>query len=1437
MRTLGICVGASSVQHVEVVGEGPLATVVSWGRTVHEGSPAVTLPQVLAGIDRVGLDRVAVTGRTFCERLSLSTISEPEAVEHALAGQYGAGPFPDLVASAGGETQLLYRVGPDGAVKSVQSGNKCASGTGEFFLQQIRRMDLSVEQACALAQQGTPHRIAGRCSVFCKSDCTHALNKGAAKADVVAGLSLMMAEKIRDLAGEVPCERMLVVGGGSNNRAMVRFLAGFFPKVETVELSAAFEAWGAALWALSHECEEVPEDPQSLVRPAAHSFAVHAPLSGALRRVSFSEGRRARARSGDECVVGLDVGSTTTKAVLMRRADEAVLADTYLRTNGDPVAASRACYRALLDVLAGTAVRIDAVGITGSGRQIAGLHALSDTIVNEIVAHATAAAYYDPEVDTIFEIGGQDAKYTWLSGGVPSDYAMNEACSAGTGSFLEEAAAETLGVPVEQIAELALQSTAPPDFRDECAAFISSDIKLAGQEGVGRNDILAGLVYSICLNYLNRVKGSRPVGRKVFMQGGVCYNRAVPVAMAACMDASIVVPPEPGLMGAFGAALEARRKLGNGEAARGVFDLAELARRDVSREEPFVCAGGAEKCDRKCEIARFRVDGKVYPFGGSCDRYYNLRVHRTVDAARLDFAARRQALLFDTYAPVHEPQHDNGRSVALNRSFMNHSLYPLFGTFFARMGFRVVLGAEPEQRDLSRASASFCLPALVAHASMVALLRDKPDYVFLPQVMQIPVPNVPTFSRLCVFVQGEPYYLKAALRDEFAGSATALLSPVLVMDQSYEQAEAAMVDTALRMGVAADRSREAWRQACCRQRAFERDLLGLGREALEYLTRNPDSLGVVLFGRPYNAMAPEVNMGISHKVASRGHVVLTMDMLDADRYEVAQSMFWASGQKILKAAQAVAGDDRLFGFYVTNFSCGPDSFVLSYFRDTMGRKPSLTLELDQHTANAGIDTRIEAALEIMRGWRPAEPAPAAVFRPARVVSGRRLEVVDSDGRELPLSSRDVEILIPPMGRFSAPSVAAIMRSVGMHARVLPPASRDTLLAARRQATCKECLPYLVTSGSFLQYLDGSREADRVSLLFIPTGGGPCRLGQYREALGRTIARRRDRNVAVLTVTDENGYAGLGVRALLRAWQAIVIADVFEDIRSMLTVAAKDRVSALAELDAVWGELLRHFEGRVSVRLTTVLSLGAARLARIPLAVAPERVPAVAVVGEYYVRKEDFSRRDLIDYLHRHGFMVRVAPAMEYLCYSNYNITRGLQEGTFTLLQRLSHRLRAGVQDWWEKRIKSILARSGLYRFEMTEVERTIAGVRHLVSEQFRGETLLTVGSAMREIAEHACGVISIGPFGCMPSRMAEAILRGEMDAAGKARMPAWTRCAAELEESTEFPFLSIETDGNPFPQSVAANLEAFVLQARRLHAKMAGTFSCSDVPTLGVRQP
>ncbi len=273
----------------------------------------------------------------------------------------------------------------------------------------------------------------------------------------------MMAGKVKELLKKLPKKSVVLVGGSSRNKTMIHFLSKEIEDLLIPEEAPYFEALGAAIWALDNPTVSYG-GPDTVFQNKGSVFGFLNPLADFRHLVSFKERPRGSAEAGDRTILGLDVGSTTTKGVIMRCKDKAILAADYLRTDGDPVAASRKVYRSLSEQL-DVPVDIVGLGVTGSGRQIAGLHALTDGVINEIIAHATAAVHFDPDVDTIFEIGGQDAKYTYITNSVPSDYAMNEACSAGTGSFLEESAKESLGLKVTDIGKTALPGKESPQFQ------------------------------------------------------------------------------------------------------------------------------------------------------------------------------------------------------------------------------------------------------------------------------------------------------------------------------------------------------------------------------------------------------------------------------------------------------------------------------------------------------------------------------------------------------------------------------------------------------------------------------------------------------------------------------------------------------------------------------------------------------------------------------------------------------------------------------------------------------------------------------------------------------------------------------------------------------------------------------------------------------------
>ncbi len=1446
-RSLGICLGASTVSIVEVGLTNPnpgetsqpaaTPTIIDYALYPHDGNPSQTLIRALEHLDPGLFTGIAATGRKFCRFLNLSTISEPEAVETAYPFVKPAGGRCPAIVSAGGETFMVYVLNRKGRIINVLTGNKCASGTGEFFLQQLRRMNVTLSEAAQWAIEETPYEVSGRCSVFCKSDCTHATNKGIPKSRVAAGLCQMMANKVLELLKKIERRNIMVTGGTAQNQMMIEYLGREIPGLIVPDQAPYMEALGAALWALENETLPFPGIPDLFTSRAA-TFDTLPPLAQAADQVEFKTMETGEIKPDDACILGLDVGSTTTKAVLMRTVDDAILASIYLRTNGDPVAAARHCYDAIMEQVRQHIdpgqFSVDGIGVCGSGRQIAGLHADTDGVINEIVAHAAAAVYFDPEVDTLFEIGGQDAKYTYITNGVPSDYAMNEACSAGTGSFLEESAFETLGLQMEDIAAVAMQGRRPPNFNDQCAAFISSDIKNAIHERVAHTDIVAGLVYSICMNYTNRVKGNRPVGQKVFMQGGVCYNQAIPLAMAALVGKPIVVPPEPGLMGAFGAALEIKARIAKGRIPAGHFDLETLAAREITYGRTFICKGGREKCDRRCKIARLRINGKQLPFGGACNRYDNLRRNIHLDIGKLDLVRVRHQLLFEEFAPLPGaiPAEKWRGRIGFNRSFLVNTYYPLYANFFSNLGFEPVLPGRLSKTGVDQKNAPFCYPAELAHGFFHTLLESDqpPEFIFLPHFRSIPNQNGSQGSLVCPFVQGETFYLRAAFRkkiEQLASRGTRLLTPLFDLERGLDSAHSPLIATALLMGVNRLEAEKAFAGALENQRACQQVMQQIGREVIAQLETNPEQMAVVLCGRPYNAFAGEANMGIPHKIASRNVMVIPLDFLPIEGERAKRHMYWGMGQVILKAGRLVSRHPQLFGIFITNFSCGPDSFIIGYFRDIMGKKPSLTLELDNHTADAGLETRIEAFFDVVAAYRQLTRLNRIAskrngFKPARtILQDQPPTVMTSSGEQLPMNHPRVTLLLPSMGGLSSESLAAVFRGGGYNARAHKPADEAVLKLGRGNTSCKECLPLILTTGTLLNYIRNNRRADEVVVFFMPTGTGPCRFGQYFVFMEDLVKRLKLEDVALFSLNEQSAYTDIGNDFHKKGWWAVIISDVLEDIRAMLLANAHNLEKALSIFNAEVTKILAALEKGSYPNIEEQLLETARKLGHIKLKRPCGEVPVVLLTGEIFVRRDALSRQNITEKLAQKGFATVCSPIAEWMHYVDYLDDHINPPQELSLMGKIGQKLRRNAMQKYEARIKSVLATSGLVHPAPVQMESVITKAAPFISPQLMGEAILTIGSSLSEVVTDVCGVIAIGPFGCMPNRLSEAILNDIMNPADKlASEPHNRKLHATLENVEDLPFLAMESDGSPFPQLATAKLEAFCLRAQRLHHRI-----------------
>ncbi len=1385
---VGVNIGAITVKAVALQGDEVISRVEA-----HQGRPLEVLGELLREPGFRGAPYFGVSG-------SRGHITEVAAIERALAETDG--PF-DAVASLGGESFLAYLL-TEGKIANVLSHNKCAAGSGEFFVQQIGRMRLGIAEAIDRSFIGKVVPLAGRCSVHCKSDITHKLNRNEASTeDILHTLHDRMADKVISLLekGQRRLDRVLVIGGLSRNAAMLAALREKLPGTEFVVVpeSLFFEAWGCALLTRDNPGFRKPKITLQQVldsAPRLDRFADRVQVIAPLPHQAPPDGLLA---------LGLDAGSTTTKAVLLDPVTRAVVSSHYTRTNGDPVAATRECLRAMAQE-AGN-VRVGLIGTTGSARELIGAYLGTAHAYNEISAHATGATHFDPDVDTIFEIGGQDAKYILLRNGVPIDYAMNNACSAGTGSFLEESAQGDLGITVAEIAGAALAAPAPVQLKATCAAFINSDIRIAFQQGQSRENIVAGLVYAIASNYLTKVKGPRAVGKKVFLQGGVALNRAVGHAFARSADRTIVIPPDPELMGALGVALLALTR----SAAKldHDADLLSLAAAEMASAGRFICRA----CGMHCSIDRFEVSGRKFPFGGRCSLYENVWKRNARVAEAPDLVGQRAEMIFGTNKDKTEKAAIDGSlpKIGIPRALLTHSLYPLYSTFLSNLGMDVVLSGQDPRGEL-RSYSGFCFPAQTAHGAVLDLVKQGVDLIFLPHVKRMPRPGPCRDSYLCPISQASPFLLAAAFPE------VRFLTPVLDLSRGYTCGPENEEFFAQEFGVRREAVAQAWEAAKSAQLAAERAMRELGQKALERALQDGRPT-VLLAGRSYNAYAPEASQSIGRKLSSMGVATIPADCLAP----VEEGPFaWHFSNHILNAMALAREHPNLFLVCISNFSCTVDAFTHAEVAAGMGAKPYLVLEIDAHTADAGIQTRIEAFLDIVRHYRvePVTPAGTGGFktRPYEGLCriGSNNQVIASSGEPVSMNDPRVTFYFPNFSDVHTQALAMAFRWAGLHTGEIVPLDRTQLERGLQYTSGRECLPLPLCIGQMLK-IHGSRKPGEIAGFYMLKGGAPCVLDAYLGFLRRFIEEQQLPDLFLFAPTDENGQSSMDRMALAKySAQTLIVADLVVEIEHVLRVVGAE--GSVDRLKQLWAGLAAVDS---EDRLQKALPRFVGQIAALPRAREPRACPKVLVMGDFFTRFSPFFMDGVRDLYTKHGVILKPVDMTDLLHYHTYYGVAdaasgwGMKPGGLALAkafsrifqqdgkQYLQHLFAYHLERRIEDGYRSLFGKTGLLVAGPNDAASLFEKASDHVSPDIYGEIIPTVGRGLEAEADGYDGIIIIGPFNCLPFRISEAILK-------------------PLSIRQGMPILTYESDGYAVSPSVLRQVDVHIQQVLE-HAARSST--------------
>ena len=954
------------------------------------------LTQVLVVLPEGTITQVGVTGtggRLVGAMLDLPYENEFKALARAIGALH---PDVTTVFEMGGETSKFIQLETDAfsgrvGIADYGTNGDCAAGTGSFMDQQANRLLYDIEDVGDIVRgAGKAASIAGRCSVFAKSDMIHAQQKGYRPPEVLKGLCNAVVRNYRgtitkgkDIGG-----RVAFIGGVAANKGAVAAMREAFEADEHGLFVPAYYAWmgaiGCALTAADERAgrEMVSIDVSRLDRGQSAEFQTSEPLS--MQRVILLRDRVKPYQfpAGDERIgayLGVDIGSVSTNLVVLDEAGE-VVKEIYVKTDGRPV---EVVNKGLADIWNEMGPRLDILGVatTGSGRELIGELIGADTVNDEITAHKTGATFIgrkliDRVPDTIFEIGGQDSKFISLQDGVVVDFAMNEACAAGTGSFLEEQA-EKLGINIiGEFAELALSSQAPVRLGERCTVFMERDVNSYLQRGADKKDLVAGLAYSIAFNYLNRLVGRRHIGDTIYFQGGTAYNDSVAAAFSMILGKDIIVPPHNGVVGAIGVALLAREKMAATKTPSR-FRGWDLEKVDYTIRE-FTCKG----CSNECDIRQFTIgDEKTY-WGDKCSDRYRKRAKVDKEPIIRDLVEFRNALCYsyvteaeDTAVLLRSGTEAPRGTMGIPRAMYTYERLPFWATFFKSCGFDVVLSRQTDKKirelGIEGAVAEPCFPIRVAHGHVAELIEAGADHIFLPNFLNEETDHPELESHACPWGQTLPHVIRFA--PHFERYADRFIYPTL-----HFRRGPAFVGETLRaamkpLGVPARVVDEALNEAYEAQTEFRSRLVLAGADALAALEEH-DELGIVLVGRPYNIYDSGVNMDIPAKLRRYyGVNLIPLDFLPLwgrETRDVTENMFWSYGRKILQAAKVVTEHPNLHIIYMTNFKCGPDSYIKHYV-NAASPDPFLVLQFDEHTNDAGAMTRCEAYLDskgFLRWW-------------------------------------------------------------------------------------------------------------------------------------------------------------------------------------------------------------------------------------------------------------------------------------------------------------------------------------------------------------------------------------------------------------------------------------------------------------------------------------
>ncbi len=1379
---IGIDIGSISISLAEL---GINKDILHTAYAFHNGNITETLTTMLKEVDFSKIFGIAMTSSTpqiikHAKKYD-SRISYITAAKHL---NYRVG----SILTVGGEKFGVALFDDHGDYLSYKSNSSCAAGTGSFLDQQAKRLNLSgIEEFSNIAcqNQGEIPKIASRCAVFAKTDLIHAQQEGYSLEAICDGLSYGLAKNIVNtlFTNNTPNQPCIFTGGVSKNRAVVDHISKMLEiNILVDEYSNFYGAIGAALNMIEERRapgDQMVLDIQSIddiiltekkdrnytYQPLKLHLSDY-PVFDSLKRYEFTSKHfglmppvetdvytQVFCQENYPVYLGIDIGSTSTKAVLINPNRE-VIAGFYTRTSGRPVEAVQIIFEALDDFCQQNKLSFNFIGTgtTGSGRKFIGEIIGTDIALDEITAHARAAYEIDKEVDTIIEIGGQDSKFTTLRNGMVTFSIMNNVCAAGTGSFIEEQA-KKLNCPLDDYS-LRSENVAAPVISDKCTVFMERDLNHYLSEGYSVNEALASALHSVRDNYLTKVAIEKSIGNTILFQGATAKNKSLVAAFEQKLKKPIMVSKYCHLTGALGVALHLCENSPLKSKFRGI---------NLYKNTIPIQTDACELCTNHCKIKIANVESETIAFGFLCGRDYETQSFVKDNPSKFDLIQSRKKIF------RHQLQKESYQNIVIGIPAALHLVDELYfwRTFFDLMSIKTITSANYKTaiKDGKKLTgAEFCAPITALHGH-VKYLAEKTDTIFLPDNLEAKRERKSGRRHYCYYTQYIPSLIS---KIKEINEKAVLLNPTLRTIKGVFHDKVQLYKM-LRQITGRNISFIKVSSAYDKAMLFQNSALDKLKEICRQEMSTADNISVVLLGRPYTVLSPTMNNKIPEIFAKLGVKTFFQDMLSYQKSDLKaidpllNVVHWNYAAKIFEAAEVICNTDGLYPVLITSFKCTPDAFVIDTFKNILDarKKPYLILQLDEHNSNVGYETRIEAGIRAFRNhYNSCYNTNLGTYSYVNPVFLKGIN-----------SIKGKTLLFPNFDPMPCKLLEAVFRKEGIDARLL----EETNDSIRRSISLNngQCLPVSIFTQDAIDFIEKNNLDPVKTVVWSIDSNIACNLGVIPHFMKSTLEAMGNGLEKVQIYKGDITFFDLSLKITFNAYFAFMFGGFLKKMGCKtrpyeVIQGSTDKV--IEQSMEIFYDVFLNDKPKEEA-LETVIEMFEA------IKIRKTSKPKVAIFGDLYARDNDVLNQNLIRTIEENGGEAITTPYSEYMkMIADPFIQKWFREGHYS--NAATAQILVKTLPILEKKYHAYfnrIVKESKHKF-LSHPEDILA--KFNVKMLHTGESLETILKIFTFISNYPDIVLFVqtSPSLCCPSLITEAM-------------------AVQIETITGIPVVNIEYDG------------------------------------------